>query len=85
MFFAFRLMVGIGLVMLGVVALGLLLLLRGRLFDTIWFLRLCQWTAPLGFIAVLAGWTVAEVGRQPWTVYGQLRTAQSVSPSLTGP
>ncbi len=84
-FFAFRLMVGIGLVMLGVVVLGWVLLLRGRLFDTPWFLRLCQWVAPLGFIAVLAGWTVAEVGRQPWTVYGELRTAQSVSPSLTGP
>jgi cytochrome d ubiquinol oxidase subunit I len=51
----------------------------------VWFLRLCQWVAPLGFVAVLAGWTVAEVGRQPWTVYGQMRTAQSVSPSLTGP
>jgi cytochrome d ubiquinol oxidase subunit I len=84
-FFAFRLMVGIGFVMLGVVALGWLLLLRGCLFDTAWFLRLCQWVAPLGFVAVLAGWTVAEVGRQPWTVYGELRTAQSVSPSLTGP
>jgi cytochrome d ubiquinol oxidase subunit I len=47
-------------------------------------LRLCQWTAPLGFIAVIAGWTTTEVGRQPWTVYGLLRTAQSVTPSLTG-
>jgi cytochrome d ubiquinol oxidase subunit I len=84
-FFAFRLMVGIGLVMLGVVAWGQVLLLRGRLFETTWFLRLCQWVAPLGFVAVLAGWTVAEVGRQPWTVYGALRTAESVSPSLTGP
>ena len=40
--------------------------------------------APLGFVAVLAGWTTTEVGRQPWTVYGLLRTADSVSPSLTG-
>jgi cytochrome d ubiquinol oxidase subunit I len=84
-FFAFRIMVGIGFVMLGVVALGWWLLLRGRLFESGWFLRLCQWVAPLGFVAVLAGWTVAEVGRQPWTIYGELRTAQSVSPSLTGP
>jgi cytochrome d ubiquinol oxidase subunit I len=84
-FFAFRLMVGIGLMMLGVVALGWLLGLQGRLFETVWFLRLCQWMAPSGFVAVLSGWTVAEVGRQPWTVYGQMRTAQSVSPSLTGP
>ena len=40
--------------------------------------------APLGFIAVVAGWTTTEVGRQPWTVYGLLRTADFVSPSLTG-
>jgi cytochrome d ubiquinol oxidase subunit I len=84
-FFAFRIMVGVAFIMLGTVAIGFLLQLRGMLFETAWFLRLCQWTAPLGFVAVLAGWTVTEVGRQPWTVYGQLRTAQSVSPSLTGP
>jgi cytochrome d ubiquinol oxidase subunit I len=83
-FFAFRIMVGIAFVMLGTVAIGSLLWLRGKLFETVWFLWLCQCTAPLGFVAVLAGWTVTEVGRQPWTVYGQLRTAQSVSPSLTG-
>jgi cytochrome d ubiquinol oxidase subunit I len=44
----------------------------------------CQMVAPLGFVAVVAGWTTTEVGRQPWTVYGLLRTADSVSPSLTG-
>jgi cytochrome bd ubiquinol oxidase subunit I len=84
-FFAFRIMVGIGFLMLGVVALGLTLWWRGPLFETAWFLRLCQWVAPLGFVAVLAGWTTTEVGRQPWTIYGLFRTAQSVSPSLTGP
>lgn len=83
-FFAFRIMVGIAFIMLGVVVLGWFLRLRGRLFETRWFLRLCQWTAPVGFVAVLAGWTVTEVGRQPWTVYGMLRTADSVSPSLRG-
>jgi cytochrome bd ubiquinol oxidase subunit I len=45
---------------------------------------LCQAAAPLGFVAVIAGWVTTEVGRQPWTVYGLLRTADSVSPSLTG-
>ena len=84
-FFAFRLMVAIGFSMLGVVVVGLWLLRRGRLFASTWFLRICQWTAPLGFLAVLAGWTVTEVGRQPWTVFGLLRTAKSVTPSLTGP
>jgi cytochrome d ubiquinol oxidase subunit I len=84
-FFAFRVMVGIGFAMLGIVALGWWLYWRARIFATAWFLRLCQAAAPLGFIAVLAGWTVTEVGRQPWTIYGLLRTANSVSPSLAGP
>jgi cytochrome d ubiquinol oxidase subunit I len=77
-------MVGIGVIMLVVVIVGQVLQLRRRLFDSIWFLRLCQWVAPLGFFAVLAGWITAEVGRQPWTVYGLMRTSNSVSPSLTG-
>src|ERR1700751_432699 len=47
------------------------------------FLATCQCAIPLGFIAVIAGWFVTEVGRQPWTIYGLLRTAASVSPSLT--
>jgi cytochrome d ubiquinol oxidase subunit I len=83
-FFAFRIMVGIGFFMLGVVALGGILWSSDRLFETTWFLRLCQWVSPLGFVAVIAGWTTTEVGRQPWTIYGLMRTAQSVSPSLTG-
>jgi cytochrome bd ubiquinol oxidase subunit I len=82
-FFAFRIMVGCAVLMLGLVLLGGWLRWRGRLFDTPWFLRLAQFAAPLGFVAVIAGWCVTEVGRQPWTVYGLLRTAQSVSPSLT--
>jgi len=82
-FFAFRIMVGIGLIMLGVAIAGQVLQLRGRLWDSVWFLRLCQLVAPLGFIAVVCGWITTEVGRQPWTVYGLVRTADSVTPSLT--
>ena len=82
-FFAFRIMVGCGVLMLGLVLLGGWLRWRGRLYDTPLFLGLAQFAAPLGFVAVIAGWCVTEVGRQPWTVYGLLRTAQSVSPSLT--
>jgi cytochrome d ubiquinol oxidase subunit I len=83
-FFAFRAMVGIAFIMLFVVVAGQVLRLRGRLWDSVWFLRACQLVAPLGFIAVVAGWITTEVGRQPWTVYGVFRTADSVSPSLTG-
>jgi cytochrome d ubiquinol oxidase subunit I len=83
-YFAFRIMVGIALLMLAVVTAGFVLMARGRLDQTRWYLRLCQVTTCLGFIAVIAGWTTTEVGRQPWTIYGLMRTADSVSPSLTG-
>jgi cytochrome d ubiquinol oxidase subunit I len=79
-FFAFRIMVGIGLIMIAVGLIGAFLWLRGRLFTTSWFLRALVWVSPLGFVAVLSGWFVAEVGRQPWTVYGVLRTADAASP-----
>ena len=83
-FFAFRIMVGLGLVMFAIVLVALFLRWRGRLYDSDWFLRVCLWATPIGFFAVLAGWTTTEVGRQPWTVYGVMRTADSVTPSLTG-
>ncbi|HEY3641692.1 MAG TPA: cytochrome ubiquinol oxidase subunit I [Xanthobacteraceae bacterium] len=83
-YFTFRIMVGIALLMLTMVAAGLVLMAQGRLDRAGWYLRLCQLTSCLGFIAVIAGWTTTEVGRQPWTVYGLLRTADSVSPSLAG-
>jgi cytochrome d ubiquinol oxidase subunit I len=82
-FFAFRVMVGCGVAMLGLVVISLWLRRRGRLFDTKWFGNLCMATSPLGFFAVIAGWTTTEVGRQPWTVYGLLQTGASVTPSLT--
>lgn len=83
-FIAFRIMVGLGLLMLTLVALGWLLRVQGRLYETEWYLKLLTWSGPIGFFAVVAGWTTTETGRQPWTVYGLLRTAASVTPSLTG-
>ncbi len=83
-FFAFRIMVGMGLLMLALVLAGLWLRLQRNLYDSGWYLRALMWGSPLGFIAVVAGWTTTEVGRQPWTVYGVMRTAHSVTPSLTG-
>ena len=82
-FFAFRIMVGAGVLMLLLVLAGTAIRRRGRLYRSALFLRACMFAAPLGFLAVIAGWTTTEVGRQPWTVYGLLRTADSVSPSLT--
>ncbi|MBO7846670.1 cytochrome ubiquinol oxidase subunit I [Burkholderia pseudomallei] len=82
-FFAFRLMVGLGLVMLAIVIRGLTLWRGGRLYVRRGWLATCRAATPIGFVAVLAGWTTTEAGRQPWTVYGLMRTADSVTPSLT--
>lgn len=79
-FFAFRLMAGIGFVLLAIAIVGLYLRWRGRLYDARWFAMICAFSSPLPFIAVLAGWTVTETGRQPWIVQGHLRTADAVAP-----
>jgi len=81
-FFTFRIMVGMGLVMLAVSWVGVVLRLRGNLDQARWFLWATFLAFPSGFIAVLCGWFTAEVGRQPWVVYGLLRTADAVTPSL---
>lgn len=79
-FWAFRIMVGSGLVMILFGLVGAVLLWRRRLFDEAWFLRWGVAMGPLGFVALLAGWFVTEVGRQPFVVYGLLRTQEAVSP-----
>ena len=83
-FFAFRIMVGCGMLMLVIAGTGLALRRGGRLYRARWFQMLCMAGVPLGFIATLAGWTITEVGRQPYVVYGHLRTAQAVSPIAGG-
>ena len=79
-FWAFRVMVGLGVAMIGLGLWGGLLCWRGRLGHARWFLRACVAMGPAGFVAVIAGWVVAEVGRQPYVIYGLLRTAEAVSP-----
>jgi cytochrome d ubiquinol oxidase subunit I len=79
-FFSFRLMVGLGLLMIAAGLIGAFLWWRRRLFDADWYLKPLTHAWPLGFIAILAGWTVTETGRQPWIAYGVLRTADAVSP-----
>jgi cytochrome d ubiquinol oxidase subunit I len=79
-FFAFRIMVGIGMLLIAVGLYGAFLWWRGRLFEDRWFLRPVSHTWSLGFIAILAGWFVTEQGRQPWVVQGLMRTADATSP-----
>jgi cytochrome d ubiquinol oxidase subunit I len=79
-FWAFRIMVGIGFLMLGIGALSLVARVRGKLYDWPLLHRCAVAMGPSGLAAVLAGWVVTEVGRQPFTIYGLLRTADSASP-----
>jgi len=84
-FWSFRIMVGIGMLM---IVLGLISgwsYLRGKLFQRRWLQLAWMGMMPAGFIALLAGWFVTEIGRQPYTAYGVLRTAESVSPAILGP
>ena len=79
-FYSFRIMAGLGLLMLGIALTGLLLLWRKQLDASRWFLRLCCYAAPSGLLATIAGWCVTEIGRQPWVIYGVVKTADIVSP-----
>jgi len=84
-FWSFRIMVGVGIMMIATGVIGLVLYLRKRLFDTKWFQVWCMALTPGGFIAVLAGWFVTEIGRQPYIVYGFMKTAEATSPVSAGP
>jgi cytochrome d ubiquinol oxidase subunit I len=79
-FFAFRIMLAIGVFMIATALFGAWLMWRRRLFDTRWYLRVVANTWWIGFVAVLAGWVVTESGRQPWIAYGLMRTADAASP-----
>jgi cytochrome d ubiquinol oxidase subunit I len=83
-FFSFRIMVGIGLFMIGSALLGVFLWWRKRLFAARWYLWPMQHTWWMGFVAVIAGWVVTESGRQPWLVHGLMRTADGISPVVGG-
>jgi cytochrome d ubiquinol oxidase subunit I len=85
LFWSFRLMVGLGLLMIALGAWSLWLRVKKRLFDSRAFLRMAMWMGPAGLLAVLAGWITTEVGRQPWIVYGVLRTADGASKISAGP
>ena len=80
LYYAYHIMAGLGTILVAVMALALVLLRRGRLFTTkpvLWLLMLC---APFPYIATTAGWMTTELGRQPWLVYGLLRTSEGASP-----
>jgi cytochrome d ubiquinol oxidase subunit I len=79
-FFSFRIMVAIGLALIALGLTGALLWWRRRLLTSTRYLRIAQFTWPIGFIAILAGWLTTESGRQPYIAYGILRTDHALSP-----
>jgi cytochrome d ubiquinol oxidase subunit I len=83
-FWSFRVMVAIGTVMIAVALWGAWLLYRRRLADSRNYLRLLTLMIPLPFLAVLAGWFVTEIGRQPYVLYGVITVQEGLTPSLTG-
>lgn len=84
-FWSFRVMVGIGMMMILIGAVSAIQYFRGKLFESRWLHGWWMLMMPSGFVALLAGWFVTEIGRQPWTTYGVIRTAESVSPAILGP
>ena len=80
LFWTFRIMAGLGMLMLLTAGVGLLLRRDGRLYEARWYQWLVLCMGPSGIVALLAGWITTEVGRQPWTVYGVVRTVDSLSP-----
>lgn len=82
-FWAFRVMVGLGVAMLLLALASAWAWRRGRLFGSRWLLDGWRLLSPAGFVALVAGWYVVEIGRQPYVVYGLLRTSEAVSPNIT--
>ncbi|OLO03370.1 cytochrome ubiquinol oxidase subunit I [Salinicola socius] len=83
-FYSFRVMVALGLLMIACAVTGLVLRRGGKLYTQRWFLHVLQVMSISPFLAVTAGWFVTEIGRSPWLVYGVLSYADAVTPSLTG-
>lgn len=82
-YYAYHIMVGLGTVFIGLLGIGALLLWRKKLWSQRWYLWALMLAMPFPYIANEAGWTVSEVGRQPWIVYGVMTTAQGVSTNVS--
>jgi len=83
LYYSYHVMVGLGTIFIAVMVLAALLLWREKLYDSRWMLWALMLCVPLPYIANTAGWMTAELGRQPWLIYGLMRTAQGVSPRVT--
>jgi cytochrome d ubiquinol oxidase subunit I len=79
-FYTFRIMVGLGMLFLLIAFISVILRLRKNLYNNKIFHKLCYFVTPLGLLATISGWWVTEIGRQPWLIYGVLKTKDAISP-----
>ncbi len=84
LYFSYHIMVGLGTIFIAIMVLATFLLWRKKLFESRWMLWILMLSVPLPYIANTAGWMTAELGRQPWLIYGLMRTAQGISPRVSG-
>ena len=83
LYYAYHVMVGLGTIFIGIMGLAVLLLWRRHLFEARWLLWIIMLAAPFPYLANTAGWLTAELGRQPWVVYGLMRTTAGTSPTVS--
>ena len=83
LYYSYHIMVGLGTIFVAIMGIASLQLLRGRLYESRWLLWILMLAAPFPYIATTAGWLTAELGRQPWLIYGLMRTAAGVSPRVS--
>ena len=83
LYFSYHIMVGLGTIFIAVMVVSMLQLVRSKLYDTRWLLWILMLMLPFPYIATTAGWITAEVGRQPWLIYGLMRTAAGPSPLVS--
>ncbi len=83
LYYSYHLMVGLGTIFIAVLTIAAFLLWRGRLYESRWMLWMLMLSFPLPYIANTAGWMTAELGRQPWLIYGLMKTAAGVSPRVS--
>jgi cytochrome d ubiquinol oxidase subunit I len=83
LYFSYHIMAGLGTIFIAILAVSLFLLWRRRLFESRWMLWILMLSFPFPYIANTAGWMTAELGRQPWLVYGLIRTEQGFSPGVS--
>ncbi|HZJ36328.1 MAG TPA: cytochrome ubiquinol oxidase subunit I, partial [Gillisia sp.] len=83
LYYSYHIMVGLGTIFIGIMALALFQLFRKKLFGTKWILWMLLFLLPFPYIANTTGWYIAELGRQPWLVYNLLRTAEGASPTVS--